>query len=152
MRDAFGGIVNISVIVVFLVFVSAYLAFNVTYTKAFRLKNKIISTIEQYEGNCDAKNDQCRIIIDEYAKSIGYVGGELSNVGTDVCNEIANTDGYYIEQCPATNEKGINDNNKYYYKVVTAIKIEIPIINNIMEGLDVFRVSGNTKLIRDTNA
>ena len=45
MRDAFGGIVNISMIVVFLVVVSGYLAFNVTYTKAFRMKNKIITTL-----------------------------------------------------------------------------------------------------------
>ena len=52
MRDAFGGIANIVVIVVFLVIVSGYLAFNVNYTKAFRVKNKIISTFEQFEGNC----------------------------------------------------------------------------------------------------
>ena len=52
MRDAFGGIANMVVIIVFLVIVSGYLAFNVNYTKAFRVKNKIISTFEQYEGNC----------------------------------------------------------------------------------------------------
>ena len=57
MRDAFGGIVNISMIVVFLVIVSGYLAFNVSYTKAFRVKNKIITTIEQYEGLCDEDSD-----------------------------------------------------------------------------------------------
>ena len=43
MRDALGGIVNITIIVVFLVIVSGYLAFNVNYTKAFRVKNKIIT-------------------------------------------------------------------------------------------------------------
>ena len=42
MRDAFGGIANMVVIIVFLVIVSGYLAFNVNYTKAFRVKNKII--------------------------------------------------------------------------------------------------------------
>ena len=52
MRDAFGGLMNMVIIIVFLVLVSGYLAFNVNYTKAFRVKNKIITTIEQYEGNC----------------------------------------------------------------------------------------------------
>ena len=50
MRDAFGGLVNIVIIVVFLVLVSGLLAFNVNYTKAYRVKNKIITTLEQYEG------------------------------------------------------------------------------------------------------
>ena len=43
MRDAFGGLMNMVIIVVFLVLVSGYLAFNVNYTKAFRVKNKIIT-------------------------------------------------------------------------------------------------------------
>ena len=50
MRDAYGGVVSISIVVVFLVLVSGYLAFNVNYTKAFRLKNKVISVLEEYEG------------------------------------------------------------------------------------------------------
>ena len=32
MRDAYGGIINIVIVVVFLVIVSSYLAFNVNYT------------------------------------------------------------------------------------------------------------------------
>ena len=45
MRDAIGGVVNITIIVTFLVIVSGYLAFNVNYTKAFRVKNKIITNV-----------------------------------------------------------------------------------------------------------
>ena len=45
MRDAFGGLMNMVIIIVFLVLVSGYLAFNVNYTKAFRVKNKIITTM-----------------------------------------------------------------------------------------------------------
>ena len=40
MRDAFGGLVNIVIIVVFLVLVSGLLAFNVNYTKAIVLRTK----------------------------------------------------------------------------------------------------------------
>ena len=78
MRDAFGGIVNISMIVVFLVVVSGYLAFNVTYTKAFRMKNKIITTLEQYEG-CQGTNEQTWVgILEDYANSIGYVTPDVN--------------------------------------------------------------------------
>ena len=42
MRDALGGTVVLVIIVVFIVIVSGYMAFNVNYTKAFRIKNKIV--------------------------------------------------------------------------------------------------------------
>lgn len=146
MRDAFGGIVNISMIVVFLVIVSGYLAFNVSYTKAFRVKNKIITTIEQYEGNCNDTSD-CSGIIDKYIQNIGYSPYEYIQVtATPGCTRIhePSKNGYYIERCPAN---GVEDNQKVYYKVITFIDINIPIVNKVMSGMNVFRVSGNSKLI-----
>ena len=71
MRDAFGGVVNLAMIVVFLVLVCGYLAFNVNYTKAFRVKNYIITSIEQYEGNCD-EGTACYQKINDYINRIGY--------------------------------------------------------------------------------
>ena len=70
MRDAFGGVANLVIIVVFLVLVSGYLAFNVNYTKAFRVKNKIISTYEQYNGNCSNNSSPCMAQIMKYMNSI----------------------------------------------------------------------------------
>ena len=48
MQEAFGGILNIFLILIFLVIVEGILAFTVSYTKAFRMKNYVIATIEQY--------------------------------------------------------------------------------------------------------
>ena len=83
MRDALGGLVNIVIIVVFLVIVSGYLAFNVNYTKAFRVKNKIISTIENNEGlDTDGKAK-----ISDYMQSIGYdvsIPNNFSRAGWNV--------------------------------------------------------------------
>ena len=56
MRDAIGGAVNIVIIVVFIVIVLAYLAFNVNYTKASRMKNKIIATYEDYDAARGARD------------------------------------------------------------------------------------------------
>ncbi len=76
MRDAFGGIVNIVIIVVFLVIVSGYMAYTVNYTKAFRVKNKIISTFEQYEDACatggSPSSNSCNKVIADYMKQVGY--------------------------------------------------------------------------------
>ena len=142
MRDAFGGLMNMVIIVVFLVLVSGYLAFNVNYTKAFRVKNKIITTIEQYEGACEPGNpsNKCNQGIKDYMKSVGYNASSLQ-INDYECN-----DSYCIKRIEAETDAGNVDlKKKVYYKVTTAIVIDIPIINKIMPQLSIFQVSGTTK-------
>lgn len=148
MRDAFGGIVNISTIVVFLVLVSGYLAFNVNYTKAFRVKNYIITSLEQHEGKCmpDSGENDCTKQIKEYMSSIGY--------NTDSPHRESDgyqcTTGYCIKKELADEStKNSTTSGKVYYKVVTQVNIDIPIINKIMPNFRVFQLSGSTKLIRE---
>lgn len=143
MRDAFGGIVNLAMIVVFLVLVSGYLAFNVNYTKAFRVKNYVITSFEQYEGNCQA-NSACAKKISEYIKSIGYNAPDLK-----VSDYTCVSEGYCYHQFDATDETGVysEGNKKIYFRIVTQINIDIPIINKILPSMKIFQVSGATKLI-----
>ncbi len=148
MRDAFGGLMNMVIIVVFLVLVSGYLAFNVNYTKAFRVKNKIISAIEQYEGNCDPGNttNQCNNAITDYMKQVGYTAENLNITDWDCTNQ-----GYCIKEYNAETETATTETDipeKVYYRVTTAIVIDIPIINKIMPNLSVFQVSGTTRTFK----
>ncbi len=141
MRDAFGGIVNIAIIVVFLVIVSGYLAFNVNYTKAFRVKNKIISTYEEYEGACQQPNGDCRTKIREYINDVGYNAGKMRVSDTSfACQD----EGYCVKKVRDTT---ITDGEeRAHFEIITQININIPIINNIM-GLSIFQVRGSTKTI-----
>lgn len=146
MRDAMGGLVNIVIVVVFLVIVSGYMAFNVNYTKAFRVKNKIISTIEQYEG---ITNSEVNSIIQDYMLQIGYDRSnppKMEDEGYTCPNGLG-----YCYKKVASRDKDTSDTkdmkNKVYYKVATQITIDIPIIKNIMPNLNVFRVTGDTKTI-----
>ncbi len=146
MRDAFGGLVNIVIIVVFLVIVSGYLAFNVNYTKAFRVKNKIISIYEQYEGCGQSSltaSNACDMKIQEYMSQIGYNLGKKMNINGYDCTHINGS--YCVKAVKADGASDLK-NDRYYYKIVTQINIDIPIINNIM-GLSIFQVSGDTKII-----
>ena len=145
MRDAFGGIVNIAIIVVFLVIVSGYLAFNVNYTKAFRVKNKIITTYEQYEGNCKESTTPCADKIKTYMSQIGYNAPEID---CDGWNDGPANFGYCAKKVDTTSESPISDSKeRAYYKIKTQINIDIPIINKIMPGLRIFEVTGDTKVI-----
>ncbi len=144
MRDAIGGSVTIVIIVVFIAIVSGYLAFNVNYTKAFRMKNKIISYYDDYNGECDT-NAQCRRKIKEYAKEVGYNPAKLN------CpNGYAAKDNLYCSKKVSANSVASsashNDRRKKtYYKIVTKINIEIPIVNYFFD-ISLFNVSGDTKV------
>ncbi len=156
MRDAYGGVVSISIVVVFLVLVSGYLAFNVNYTKAFRLKNKVISVLEEYEGaGYDNIVDGCSEgickEINSYASQIGY---NVSSINTPNdgrtwhCNKAV---GYCVAKADANSSGStITEKNAYYFDVITQININIPIINKIM-GLRIFQIRGSTKTMENLN-
>ena len=154
MRDALGGSVTIVIIVVFIVIVLGYLAFNVNYTKAFRMKNKIISTYEEYNGVCDGVNttstsaNSCFDKITDYARDVGYQPGEL-----DCAADYHAAGSYYcykeikINSEKDAEEKGViyeKNNSRVYYKIATRINIQIPIIQNVF-NMQLFWVTGDTK-------
>lgn len=150
MRDAFGGLVNIVIIVVFIVVVSGYLAFNVTYTKAFKVKNKMISLLEQYEGKCGSTyaNSRCNNTINEYVKNVGYSIPNMKKDGYD-CDA---TPGLCIRKYDTQLNAGVKpdeqtDRQSFYYEVCASINVDIPIINRIMPNMRLFQVCGDTKQI-----
>lgn len=154
MRDGIGSTAIITIIIVFIVLVSAYLAFNVNYTKAFRMKNKIIDLYNDYGGECGSS---CMTKIKEYANNLGYKPASLdcaSNGYTPLPSDYSNP--LFCAKLKNINDKNGSDYNAdgsivqdqrraKYYSIVTKINIEIPIVDNIIP-LQVFTVSGNTKL------
>ena len=153
MRDAMGGSVTIIIIVVFIVVALGYLAFNVNYTKAFRMRDKIIAVYEDYDGDCSSTD--CKNVIRNYAKSIGYRLGFLN------CPEgFKSLDDMYCLKETIVNKnrsdssishiKGDSDNKysdvkvRHYYTVITKINLEIPIISNVFD-FGLFYISGDTR-------
>lgn len=136
MRDAFGGIVNIFLIAFLLVIIEGILGLVVNYSKAFRMKNVVISSFERYEasGHCEEGSD-CFEKIVQQAKSIGY--SKKNNLN---CTQgFKNVGGYFCYQ-KSSNKSGV-------YTVETQVDINFPIINKIM-GLSIFKVRGDTRTIR----
>ena len=136
MRDAMGGSVALVIIVVFIVIALGYMAFNVNYTKAFRMKNKIITIYDNYNGNCDSA---CNGEIVSYAKTIGYTLGQ--SMSCDGYNGKGVNGLYCYDE--VTNKGGLTGNSKYY-RIITKINVEIPIINRILD-LKVLYITGDTK-------
>lgn len=161
MRESIGATWIFSICLTFIVLFTAYLAISVNYAKAFRIKNHIISVIEQNEG---FKNSA--------AESIGTYLVTQGYTATGNCPEtISVEDGYYNSTqtewqktacinaytttegtCNAcvyrlTVDSRNDDLNacKSYYKVVTFFNFDIPVIRIFTK----FSVKGDTKLIYD---
>ena len=149
MRDAFGGIMNIVLIALFLIIVEGILGLTVNYSKAFRMKNYVIATIEQYEGNagcftsssCGGKKC-CKERIKQRAKEISYAPTDLN------CHTgYTNVDGLFCYKRLATENDKYNASEYAAYRIITQVDINIPIINKIM-GLEFFQVGGDTRMIK----
>ena len=151
MRDALGGTVTLVIIVVFIVIALGYMAFNVNYTKAFRMKDKIVSLYDDYDGVCTGK---CEDAIKEYARTLGYATDHSLNCP----NGFQAMDELYCRQEMEFINQGKSDSSisalkfdhttdvkpKKYYKIVTKINLQIPIISNVFD-FKFFYIYGNTK-------
>jgi hypothetical protein len=145
MKEAYGGIINFVFLIVFLLIVISTLALVVSYTKAFRMKDAIISTIEAYEGTgCygesplapsgSSTSSACRAKIKEKAEKIAYNPPNIN------CKDMYNADGLY---CYSIEKKS---GDKAVFTVVTQVDMSFPIIERIM-GFRFFQVQGDTRTI-----
>ena len=143
MKEAFGGIINIVFVVVFLVVVMGVLGLVVSYTKAFRMKDAIISVIEEFEGSgCypeisgGTMNSECRERIKEKAGEIGYHPVSLNCSGSDV-HKVDDLFCYRMTK---------KSSDQAVFRVITQVDMNFPIIEKIM-GFRFFQVAGDTKTI-----
>ena len=147
MRDAMGGTVTITIIVVFIVIALGYMAFNVNYTKAFRMKDKIVSLYDDYKGECF---DECQDKIKAYATEIGYDSGAGTGatIGCPTDYDSAGNLYCYHKVTSSINKSTFNNDvvhEEYYYEIVTRINVDVPIIKNVLPSLRLFNIYGSTK-------
>lgn len=124
MKAATGNAMLMNIIIVFLVVVMALLVTSISYTKAFRVKNRIVDIIEYHNG--DFSKETIKDEINQSLNSIGYRynrgqqcptlddGTQASYVGAD-----------YL-YCIYTYES----NRGKYYKVIAYMYFDFPVIGN----------------------
>lgn len=140
MKDAFGGIFNLLFVAIFLVIISSVLGFIVNYSKAFKMKNIVISTVEEYEGTrCNNSSSACVERIVDEASAIGY-----SPVSLNCPKDFTNVRNLY---CIGNNPDQSTKPGVRSYRVITQVNMNLPLISTIL-GFRFFQVSGDTREIR----
>lgn len=145
MRDAFGGAFMLKVILVFVVIYVAFMCIALDYARAFRVKNRVINILEQYQYGSNTNTDEAvSNAIDAYLSEVHYL------IPQSAGDNIISTDSKYDYcHCDGTYHNGIcieafGNEKSHYYKVTSYIIFNLPFF-----GLDSFPlpVRGETRTI-----
>lgn len=151
MREAVGGSLLMYLVVFFVSVVILFFVGIMSYSKAYRVKNRIISIIEKYEAY---GRDEIKSEINADLRNIGY-----KSTSNNLCssNKVKN----HLKEIGITEEESEgykNYNNtsynyclfrsgkmtdSYYYVVVTFVSFEFPIIGDMIT----YPVYGETKIL-----
>lgn len=157
MREAIGNSFIVNLLLVFLGVMSIIFLGSISYSKAFKVKNRIITVIEKYgewPENTLMEMNYPRKEIEASLKQIGYpvarVNPHLTSLGLNTCvtknggkliygnNPMSDTYHYCIYKY--TDDRGV------YYGVTTFMHFDIPLIGGLLQ----FPVYGETKSLYAT--
>lgn len=145
MREAIGGSYLFGLALTFIILFASFIAVAINYTKAFRVKNEIISIIEESEGytrdsmNVVSVGESAEAKIDEFLDTANYD----KEVEVDCPDEDmkSSTSGYCYKLIQTADNEG-------YYKVTSFVVFELPLVDAFGFSFNI-PVSGETKLIRN---
>lgn len=138
MSGAIGHTFIYNIIIIFIVIVFGFLAGTMSYYKAFKVNNRIVSSIEKFEGYNLNASDIIDSSIEEINRTLGSIGYSADK---SACKE--QYKGMYLVESSNDSSKNpfryciyINDTNpssgEYYtYGVLTYMNIDLPFINRI---------------------
>lgn len=146
MRESIGGSWVFTIIMLFIVLMSAFMWYSVNYTRAFKVKNEIINFIEENEGftyensydNHDEKKQSTNAKIKTLIDVLGY---NKEGNPKNLCGVKGNDDKYYgkfqeggycvdrIDMKHDASGNPVDSIYTSYYKVTSFIKFTIPVIN-----------------------
>ena len=151
MRSAIGNSLLLNLVIIFVSLIVLFFVGILSYSKAYRAKNRIVELIEEsetYDSN----------VVSEIENNLDLMGYSISrddycskeNVQQHISNRapeeenivnLASTNGY--NYCVFKIDRSLIGSKGIYYVVVTFVKFEFPVIGNIIN----IPVYGETKIL-----
>lgn len=136
MKEGIGSIVLYNMIIIFILIVFGLLSATLSYYKAFKVNNRILASIDKFEGfNAPAKEE-----INNTLTGLGYHIKSSSDVCKNTRKDAELASGqdnnffycvYLFKDDTGGNDKGRKNDDKeplyYNYSVVSYIYIDLPI-------------------------
>lgn len=127
MREGIGSVFLYNLIIIFIVLIFAFLAATLSYYKAFKVNNRIISIIEKYEGY----NAKARTNIFDTLYTIGYSPIKVTCPSTKNGGVLQTQDTRYPYCVYLFNNDG--DSRHYSYGIITYIYFDFPFFNTFIK-------------------
>lgn len=146
MRQAIGSTWIMQLVIVFMLLFVAFLALTINYTKAYKIKNEVVSILEKYEGPNSGENGSISIV-NNYLRYHGYrsVGscsddsfGATSLDSSTLVPAIAGNKYYYCVRRVGTSTQTFPD--RVNYELELFFRFNLPLLGDIFT----FRVTGET--------
>ena len=148
MKDAIGGSLLLNLVVIFTSVVILFFAGILAYSKAYKVKNKIIEIIESHDGkivDIDKMSEDVLEEINTELKNVGYMISEAPS--NDSCSrdssrgDCVNLNNTNFKYCVCAHDSAIS--NGQSYEVITYVHFSFPIIGDLLS----IPVKGETKIL-----
>ena len=138
MKESINNAFIFNMVILFLVIIIAILIGSLSYSKAFKVKSKIIDILEKHQ----AYNSKSRTEIDGILREIGYKTNQSrKNTCPGGHGVLVTPHNSNFRYCVYRNDTS----NGFYFTVASFVYFEIPVIGDILE----FPVYGDTRVIYD---
>lgn len=145
MREAIGGTWIFQIVIFFILLFTGYMCLSINHSKAFNVKNEIVTAIERDEG----LNDDSMERIVNYLKTTSYRTTGRCKEGLTGYDREGNPSSGNSAFCvgivpvrgDATELPGMK-----YYRVQVFYQLDLPIFKSIFE----FTITGDTRVISES--
>ncbi len=134
MKEAIGNTFVFNVVIVFVGVISLLLVSSLAYSKAFKVKNRIVDIIEENRGYTSKATSEIQTML----KDMGYPI-RRNGFSCPMVNGKSNISTSNYKYCVYMNSTAKGD----YYTVTSYIVFDFPIIGQVLS----FPVSGETKIL-----
>lgn len=150
MKEAIANAGVFNLIIIFVIILLAFFIGSLGYSKAFKVKNIIVNEIEKEKGYTEEVNKTVEDLLGKigYRMNTGFSsnscplvdGGSIVNLGSNYQYCVYKFDDCRTNRNTNTGECK-NSKSSIYYRVVTYMYFDVPIINNLIK----IPVVGETK-------
>jgi len=148
MREAIGNTFIVNLLLIFIAVMSALLIGSIGYSKAFKVKNRIIYILEKYEGYTAVAQTEINASLRDIGYPIAANNRQCPSpaaMGADRTVYGGSPAGMDYHYCIYEYENIGTQGKGHYYGVITFMHFDIPLIGNYLQ----FQVRGKTRTMLD---
>ena len=162
MKEAIANAGVFNLVILFVIILLAFFIGSLSYSKAFKVKNKIIEEIEKDQGYTTGVNDSTEERIEDWMKNIGYRQNVGNVKNTANCESTVSGNGgndgilinktsdyqycvYEFDTCTLNSDRAKCGK---YYRVIAYMYFDVPVISQLLR----LPVSGETMIFNEIDS